>query len=47
MPLVVSLLAEMGLISEGVAAVIGAIAGSMAILHAWKVIRAAVAARRA
>lgn len=44
---IVALLADLGLISEGVAAVIGAIAGCFAILHAWKMIRSAIAARRA
>jgi len=45
MPIVV-LLAELGLIPEAVASVIGAIAGCYAILHAWRTIRAAVHATR-
>jgi hypothetical protein len=44
MPLV-ALLAELGLVSEGVAAVLGAIAGCFAILHAWRLIRGAFAGR--
>ncbi|WP_458789029.1 hypothetical protein [Dyella jiangningensis] len=38
MPLV-ALLADLGLIPEALAAVCGAIAGAMAITHAWKLIR--------
>jgi hypothetical protein len=44
MPIVV-LLSELGLISEGVAAIIGAIASAFALLHAWKLLRGVIAAR--
>lgn len=44
---IVALLADLGLISEGVAAVIGAIAGCYAILHAWRLLRSALSSRRA
>lgn len=44
---IVALLADLGLISEGVSAVIGAVAGCFAILHAWRMIKGAMMARRA
>jgi len=45
MPLV-ALLADLGLISESVSAVIGAIAGCFAILHAWRMVRSAFASKK-
>lgn len=42
---IVAILAELGLISESVAAVLGAIAAAFALLKAWKLVRASFASR--
>ncbi|MFC4527070.1 hypothetical protein ISN76_10230 [Dyella halodurans] len=44
---IVALLADLGLISEGVAAVIGANASCYGLLHAWRLLRAAISSHRA